>query len=100
MPPSFFVGQNVLFPSWSILGELCLNAPVSSNSSPRIAPKTDIFTTSPDDEKLAWCWEDRKFMDLLEREVHCNEAGNLEFPLPFRSPLNPFMLDNRMTVLD
>ena len=98
-PPGAPWAQKTVF-GWSILGKLCLNAPVSSNSSPRIVHKTDIFATSPDDEKLAWSWEDRKFMDLLEREVHCNEAGNFEFPLPFRSSLNPFMLDNRMTVLN
>ena len=30
--------------------------------------------------------EDRKFLDIMKKGIHVNEAGNLEMPLPFKDP--------------
>ena len=85
------MGSEICF--WMVrLGELCLNSPVSSISSPRIIHKTDTFDFSPDAEKSAWSLEDIKSMDPWEKEMHCNEVGNGEFSLPFKTSFKPFML--------
>ena len=93
---------------WSILGELCLDSR-SSKSSLKSVNKVshtqlpmrdidDVFQQSPNDECLSISRDDRKFLDLVQDGIHRNEAGNLEFPLPLRTP-RPQMPDNRLQVL-
>ncbi|XP_070577689.1 uncharacterized protein [Ptychodera flava] len=54
---------------------------------------------TPYDEQKAPSIEDKQFLDIMQREVHVNEEGNLELPLPFRQ--DPKKLpNNRQSALN
>ncbi|XP_070546110.1 uncharacterized protein [Ptychodera flava] len=64
------------------------NVIITSNIKDIISPKsvnfsTTIFKRTPYDEQKAPSIEDKQFLDIMQREVHINEEGNLELPLPF-----------------
>ncbi|XP_070548323.1 uncharacterized protein [Ptychodera flava] len=69
-----------------------------------ISPKpinfgTTVFKRTPYDEQKAPSIEDKQFLDIMQREVHVNEEGNLELPLPFRQ--DPKKLpNNRQSALN
>ena len=44
-------------------------------------------------------WEDRYFLEIMEKGIHKNDVGNWEMPLPFRSP-KVTMPTNRKQALD
>ena len=44
----------------------------------------DIFYSNPNDNDVSLSVEDRKFIDIMESEIHKNDQGNSEMPLPFR----------------
>lgn len=52
--------------------------------------KINIFETSSDDNKPGLSIEDRKFIDIMDKEFHLNSEGRWTAPLPFRSPREPF----------
>ena len=54
----------------------------------------DVFTLTDDDNEPSLSWEDRKFLDIMDRSIHKNESGHWEMPLPFREE-KPFMPNNR-----
>ena len=56
--------------------------------------KSDVYRTTPEDNEIGLSWEDRQFLHIMEKEIHKNESGNWEMPLPFRSP-NMTMPNNR-----
>jgi len=53
-----------------------------------------VFRKSPNDDKVGLSVEDRKFLDLMEKEFHKDEQGHWIAPLPFRTPKLP-MPNNR-----
>ncbi|XP_070550174.1 uncharacterized protein [Ptychodera flava] len=69
-----------------------------------ISPKpvnfgTTVFKRTPYDEQKAPSIEDKQFLDIMQQEVHVNEEGNLELPLPFRQ--DPKKLpNNRQSALN
>lgn len=54
----------------------------------------DVYYTTKQDDEVDLSWEDRKFVDIMERSIHKNENGNWVMPLPFRST-KPVMPNNR-----
>ncbi|CAB3985600.1 Hypothetical predicted protein [Paramuricea clavata] len=56
--------------------------------------KSDVYRTTPEDNEIGLSWEDRQFLHIMEKEIHKNESGNWEMPLPFRS-LNVMMPNNQ-----
>ena len=46
----------------------------------------DLYSTTPQDNEMSMSWEDRYFLEIMEKGMHKNDAGNWEMPLPFRSP--------------
>ena len=54
----------------------------------------NVFYTSPDDNDVSLSCDDRKFLEIMDREIHKNETGNWELPLPFKDQ-NVKMPNNR-----
>ncbi|XP_070581473.1 uncharacterized protein [Ptychodera flava] len=55
-----------------------------------ISPKpvnfgTTVFKRTPYDEQKAPSIEDKQFLDIMQREVHVNEEGNLELSSPLQA---------------
>lgn len=64
----------------------------------------NVFTATRYDNQVAPSREDRKFLEIMEREVCKNSKGNLEMPLPFRQeevqmPNNRIQAVNRLNGL-
>ena len=53
-------------------------------SRPREIVEGNFVTRSDNNEVSLW-WEDRRFMDMMERGIHRNDWGNWEMPIPFCS---------------
>nr|XP_034311144.1 uncharacterized protein LOC117684166 [Crassostrea gigas] len=51
--------------------------------------KLNIFETTSDDNKPGLSIEDRKFLNIMDKEFHMNSEGKWTAPLPFRSPREP-----------
>ena len=49
-------------------------------------PPYDLFQCSPNDNKLGLSIDDRRFLDIMDRELHIDSDGRWVAPLPFRSP--------------
>lgn len=56
--------------------------------------ENNVYKTTPEDDEVSMSWEDRQFIQVMEKGIHRNEAGNWEMPLPFRSQ-NVTMPNNR-----
>ena len=52
----------------------------------RKALEADVYHTTKHDNEVDLSWEDKKFLDIMEQNIHKNEKGNWVMPLPFRSP--------------
>ena len=59
----------------------------------------NVFATTRHDNQVALSREDRKFLEIMERDVHKNSKGNLEMPLPFRQE-EVQMPNNRMQAVN
>ena len=46
--------------------------------------ESDIFRTTREDNDVSLSCEDRRFLEIMEANVHKNDRGNWEMPLPFR----------------
>ena len=53
-----------------------------------------LFQTTPDDNMMSMSQEDKRFLEIMEMEIHKNKRGNWEMPLPLRSS-NTVMPNNR-----
>ena len=43
----------------------------------------DVFQTTREDNDVSLSWEDRKLLEIMEANIHKNDYGNWEVPLPF-----------------
>ena len=46
--------------------------------------ESDVFRTTRGDNHVSLSCEDRKFLDIMEANIHNNDHGNWEMPLPIR----------------
>ena len=46
--------------------------------------ENDIFRVTREDNEVSLSCEDRKFLEIMETNIHKNDQGNWEMPLPFR----------------
>ena len=46
--------------------------------------ESDVFQTTREDNDVSLSCEDRRFLEIMEANVHRNDHGNWEMPLPFR----------------
>ena len=44
----------------------------------------DVFRTTREDNDVSLSCDDRKFLEIMEANIHKNDHGNWEMPLPFR----------------
>ena len=51
----------------------------------RKAIEGDVYHTMEFDNEVDLSWEDKKFLHIMEENIHKNEKGNWVMPLPFRS---------------
>ena len=52
----------------------------------RKALEVDVYNTTKHNDEVDLSWEDTKFLDIMEQNIHKNEKGNWVMLLPFRSP--------------
>ena len=58
-----------------------------------------LYNTTPEDNEASMSWDDRRFLEIMEGNIHENSSGNWEMPLPFRSS-EALMPNNRRQALD
>ena len=46
--------------------------------------ESDIFRTTREDNDVSLSCEDRRFLEMMKANIHRNDHGNWEMPLPFR----------------
>lgn len=54
----------------------------------------DVYHTTSHDDEVALSVDDRRFIEIMEKEIRKNKHGNWEMPLPFRSQ-NATLPNNR-----
>ena len=62
----------------------CPNRYSVKGSLIQMSVEDSVFTTTRHDNQIALSREDRKFLEIIEREACKNSKGNMEMPLPFR----------------
>ncbi|XP_078364137.1 uncharacterized protein LOC144648470 [Oculina patagonica] len=66
--------------------------------------ESDIFRTTQEDNDVSLSCEDRRFLEIMEANIHKNDDGNWEMPLPFhhkdvKMPNNRSQAVNRLNGL-
>lgn len=66
--------------------------------------ENDIFRITREDNEVRLSCEDRKFLEIMETNIHKNDQGNWEMPLPFchkavKMPNNRSLAVNRFNSL-
>ena len=54
----------------------------------------DVFRTTPRDEEVGLSWDDRSFLNVMNKGINKNADSNWELPLPFRRE-EPCMPNNK-----
>ena len=45
--------------------------------------ESDVFRNTQEDNDISLSCEDRRFLEIMEVNIHRNDHGNWEMPLPF-----------------